>query len=503
MVKDFRPISLIGSLYKIIAKILANRLVTVLGNIVNDMQSAFIKDRKILDGPFILNEIFQWCKLKKKHSFILKIDFEKAYDSVHWDYLDDVLRKFGFGEKWCGWIQECLRSSWGLVLVNGSPTEEFQFFKGLKQGDPLSPFLFILVMESLHLSFKRVVDAGMFNGIVLDPSIQLSYMFYVDDAVFMAQWSDKNIDTIIYVLKCFQRASGLHINLTKRKLMGLAVSEDRVEQASTRIGCGVFKAPFVYLGSIVGGSMSRIKSWEEIVGKMAARLSKWKMKTLSIGYGKIGSGSKNGHNSIWRVIVQEMEALRRKIPEVICVGVKQDDRCVVLSVASDRWYWSLDGSGEFTIASVRKVIDDIRLPVVATQTRWIKAVPIKVNVHAWKVSLNYLPTRLNLSRIGMDIPSILCPICDRVTESSRHLFFECHFAKDIFRKICRWWNVDFLDVNSFDEWTSWIDNLRMPSKHKRLSEVVVTVRSEVSPVGGSEGRMHIAAGQGVADDGGW
>ncbi|GJU70757.1 RNA-directed DNA polymerase, eukaryota, reverse transcriptase zinc-binding domain protein [Tanacetum coccineum] len=120
MVKDFRPISLIGSLYKIIAKILANRLVVVLGDIVNEVQSAFVADRQILDGPFILNEVLQWCKLKKKHSFILKIDFEKAYDSVLWDYLDDVLRKFGFGEKWCGWIQECLRSSWGSILVNGS-----------------------------------------------------------------------------------------------------------------------------------------------------------------------------------------------------------------------------------------------------------------------------------------------------------------------------------------------------------------------------------------------
>ncbi|GKA85174.1 RNA-directed DNA polymerase, eukaryota, reverse transcriptase zinc-binding domain protein [Tanacetum coccineum] len=182
MVKDFRPISLIGSLYKIIAKILANRLVVVLGDIVNEVQSAFVADRQILDGPFILNEVLQWCKLKKKYSFILKIDFEKAYDSVRWDYLDDVLRKIGFGEKWCGWIQECLRSFWGSVLVNGSPTEEFQFFKGLKQGNPLSPFIFILVMESLHISFKRVMDAGMFNGIVLNSVMHLSHMFYADDA---------------------------------------------------------------------------------------------------------------------------------------------------------------------------------------------------------------------------------------------------------------------------------------------------------------------------------
>ncbi|GJW23891.1 RNA-directed DNA polymerase, eukaryota [Tanacetum coccineum] len=139
-VKDFRPISLIGSVYKIIAKILANRLVGVLGDIVNEVQYAFIVDRHILDGPFILNEVLQWCKKEIKQSLIFKVDFEKAYDSVWWDFLDDILKKFGFGEKWCKWIQSCLRSSRGSIIINGSPTKEFQFFKCLKQGDPLSPF---------------------------------------------------------------------------------------------------------------------------------------------------------------------------------------------------------------------------------------------------------------------------------------------------------------------------------------------------------------------------
>nr|GFA74279.1 cysteine-rich receptor-like protein kinase [Tanacetum cinerariifolium] len=124
LVKDFRQISLIGSMYKIIAKILANRLVGVLGDIVNEVQSAFITERQILDGPFILNEVIQWCKLKKKQSLIFKVDFEKAYDSVRWDFLDDVLKKFGFGNKWCAWIQSCLRSSRGSIIINGSPTEE-------------------------------------------------------------------------------------------------------------------------------------------------------------------------------------------------------------------------------------------------------------------------------------------------------------------------------------------------------------------------------------------
>nr|GFC18866.1 RNA-directed DNA polymerase, eukaryota [Tanacetum cinerariifolium] len=104
-----------------------------------------------------------------KQSFVLKVDYEKAYDYVRWDYLCDILRKFGFGNRWCGWIHECLRTSRGSVLVNGSPTEEFQFFKGLKQGDPRAPFLFILVMESLHISFTRVVEAGLFQGVEMFP----------------------------------------------------------------------------------------------------------------------------------------------------------------------------------------------------------------------------------------------------------------------------------------------------------------------------------------------
>nr|GEY33496.1 putative RNA-directed DNA polymerase, eukaryota, reverse transcriptase zinc-binding domain protein [Tanacetum cinerariifolium] len=148
LVKYFRPISLIRSLYKIIAKILANRLVGVLGDIVNEVQSAFVVDRQILDGPLILNEVIQWCKSKKKQSLVFKVDFEKAYDSVRWDFLDDILGKFCFGEKWCRWIQSCLKSSRGSIIINGSRTKEFQFFKGIKQGDPLSPFLFILIMEN-------------------------------------------------------------------------------------------------------------------------------------------------------------------------------------------------------------------------------------------------------------------------------------------------------------------------------------------------------------------
>nr|GFA57609.1 RNA-directed DNA polymerase, eukaryota [Tanacetum cinerariifolium] len=270
------------------------------------------------DGPFILNEIVHWCKDKKKQSMIFKIDFKKAYDLVRWDFIDDILRRFGFGEKWCKWIQSYLYSSTGSVLVNGSPTKEFQFYKGLKQGDPLSPFLFILVMESLHVSFQRVVDAGLFNGVKLDSSLHISHLFYDDDAIFMGQWSQCNIDTIIRVLGVFYRASGLRINMNKSNLMGISLDSNKVKHDAAKICCLVLKMPFNYLGSRVGDLMSRIQSWHDVTEGMHTRLSKWKLKTLSIGGRLTLLKSVLGtipiyHMSIFKIpikVLQNMESIR-------------------------------------------------------------------------------------------------------------------------------------------------------------------------------------------------
>nr|GEZ14771.1 RNA-directed DNA polymerase, eukaryota [Tanacetum cinerariifolium] len=163
-VGDYRPISLIGCLYKVVTKIIATRLSSVISDLVSDVQTAFLPNRQILDGPFIINELLACCRYKKQRAMIFKVDFAKAYDSIRWDYLEAVLNSFGFDHKWRSWIQGSLYSSMASILVNGSPTSEFQFHRGLKQGDPLAPYLFILIMESLHLSLSRVIEAGVFTG---------------------------------------------------------------------------------------------------------------------------------------------------------------------------------------------------------------------------------------------------------------------------------------------------------------------------------------------------
>ncbi|GKD58349.1 RNA-directed DNA polymerase, eukaryota [Tanacetum coccineum] len=103
IVSDFWPISLIRSLYKVVTKILAIRLSLVISDLISDVQTAFLPNRQILDGPFIINELLSWCRHKKQQAMVFKVDFAKAYNLVRWDYLDDVLFSFGFSVKWRSW----------------------------------------------------------------------------------------------------------------------------------------------------------------------------------------------------------------------------------------------------------------------------------------------------------------------------------------------------------------------------------------------------------------
>ncbi|GJY44231.1 RNA-directed DNA polymerase, eukaryota [Tanacetum coccineum] len=152
--------------------------------------------------------------------------------------------------------------------------------------DIFNSFINFTGLEEVHLRGSaftwchKIVNAGMFKGIVLDQSLCLLHMFYVDDAIFLEEWSDGNISTLIYVLNCFFHASGLKINLNKSKIMGINVESAQVIQAAAKLGCLVLKCPFYYLGTRVGGSMTRVQAWQEIVEKVKSRLSKWKSKTI-------------------------------------------------------------------------------------------------------------------------------------------------------------------------------------------------------------------------------
>ncbi|XP_071713547.1 uncharacterized protein [Rutidosis leptorrhynchoides] len=222
---------LIGSFYKIVAKILSNRLRKVIPKLIGSEQSAFLRERYILDGVLVANESIDYLRDHKKRSLVFKVDFEKAFDSLNWEFLIEVMSCIGFGNKWCKWILACLKSATKSILINGSPTQEFNIGRGVRQGDPLSHFLFILAAEGLNILTKAAVDHGLFKGVKI----------------------------------------------------GVGVSSDEIEALANRMRCQAGKFPFTYLGLPIGSKMKKISDWNPVIEKFKKRLSEWKMRTMSFG----------------------------------------------------------------------------------------------------------------------------------------------------------------------------------------------------------------------------
>nr|GFB80467.1 RNA-directed DNA polymerase, eukaryota [Tanacetum cinerariifolium] len=124
---------------------------------------------------------------------------------------------------------------------------------------------------------------------------------------------------------------------------------------------------------------------------------------------------------------------------------------VILPNMRDHWIWSFEASGDFSVTSARRLIDNYLLPKGDVQTRWVKVVPIKINVFAWRVRLDKLHTRLNLSLRGVEISFLMCPICNSSMESASHIFFTCHVARLIWKKVLRWWDLDENMIDSYDD----------------------------------------------------
>jgi hypothetical protein len=282
-IADFRPISLIGCIYKVIAKVLANRLKKVMGKLISESQSAFLSGRQILDGILIANEIVDEARRKKKEVLMFKVDFEKAYDSVDWRFLDFVMEKMGFHDKWRRWILECLKSASISVLVNGSPTKEFGMGRGLRQGDPLSPFLFIIAAEGFNLLMKRAVDLGRFSGYKFDEGDEcFSHLQYADDTLIIGRKGWGNIRVIKANLMLFELMSGLKVNYHKSLLVGINIAHSWIEEAANILNCKVGSTPFKYLGLPIGANPRRNSTWQTIINVVKSRLSSRKHK-LSMG----------------------------------------------------------------------------------------------------------------------------------------------------------------------------------------------------------------------------
>ncbi|XP_071695547.1 uncharacterized protein [Rutidosis leptorrhynchoides] len=211
-------------------------------------------------NPHSIKNPTEALKLKSKNQkgILFKVDFEKAFDCLNWKFLEDVMSCMGFGNKWRKWILSCLESASISILVNGSPTNEFQL--GIEVGN------------------ERV---------------QVIHLQYADDTIFLGEWSRENARSLQNLLKCFEWASGLKVNFHKSYMYGIGVEQNDLATLANSFGCQMGCLPFKYLGLTIGSKMNKQTDWKPVVDKIKSRLSDWKMRTMRVFFwGGSGSDSK-------------------------------------------------------------------------------------------------------------------------------------------------------------------------------------------------------------------
>lgn len=243
---------------------------------------AFIKNRSISDSILIANEVAHSILSMESKGVIIKLDFAKAFDSVNWTFLKDTMLTMNFNSKWTHWIISILRSAWPSILVNGSPSREFQMHQGLRQGDPLSPLLYNLVGEMLHLFLSKANKLGIIKGIELKSGMQITHLQFADDTILFVRNESSSITWIKVLLKLFELMSGLRINFHKSSIYGHQVDRMGIEQWSRILKCKVGSWPISYLGASLGNSPKKVKFWDPLVQNLHKKMKQWKNAGSSI-----------------------------------------------------------------------------------------------------------------------------------------------------------------------------------------------------------------------------
>nr|GEW26017.1 putative RNA-directed DNA polymerase, eukaryota, reverse transcriptase zinc-binding domain protein [Tanacetum cinerariifolium] len=280
----------------------------------------------------------------------------------------------GFGEKWRKWISTWLTSASISVMVNGSPTKEFKMERGLRQGNPLSPLLFLLVAEALQISILEACNKGFYKGIsMVNGGANISLLQYVDDALFFGNWSRVIAYNLILILKCFEKTSGLKVNIAKSRLFDIGVS-------NIEVGLGM--------------KMRSYDRWNEVVNRFRAKLSAWKAKSLSVS-GRL-TLVKSVLGSLPIYYLSLFRALQKKDPWC-------GDECSLMDIFPS-------------------LLSD---SILGEHHSWNSWIPRKVNIYVWRASIDRLATRPNLVARGVNIESDLCALCDASSESTNHCLVVC------------------------------------------------------------------------------
>lgn len=281
--KQFRPISLLNCSFKLFSKLLTIRLGKVAQRLVATNQSAFIKGRYILESVVVAHELVHSLSKSKEKGLVLKLDYEKAYDRVSWEFLFEVLESRGFSSKWILWIKQLVTGGSLGIMVNGEDSAYFKPGKGLRQGDPLSPLLFNLVGDVFSRMLDKAASSACIRGVLHDfREGGVISLQYADDTILFSSVDQEHLFNLKHVIMWFEQISGMRVNFHKSELITMNVEVEDTQRIADIFNCPIGSFPLKYLGVPLHHSKLSREDLQPLVDKLLHRIAGWRGKLLSL-----------------------------------------------------------------------------------------------------------------------------------------------------------------------------------------------------------------------------
>ncbi|KAL9672679.1 hypothetical protein QQ045_028931 [Rhodiola kirilowii] len=511
--EDYRPISCCNITYKIVASLVAGRLKEVLPCIINQAQGAFVKDRSIVDNICLGHQLFNGYGRKNiSERLAWKIDLRKAYDTIDWKFLISMLNLLKFPSKFISWIEICLQSTSYSILINGEMHDFFEGRRGIRQGDPLSPFLFTIAMECLFRMLLKLTKAEGFYHHPKCHRINLSHIMFADDLIVFSSGRNSAISAIKNVVSKFLSCSGLAINCQKSHLFPGGMCKTKSEWAERTIGTSASPLPVRYLGLPLTSKSLRKKDCDIIIERITARLDCWSNMLLSrAGRRVLVASVLQAMVFFWArvciLIKTVIQAVNSICARFLWKGnsvkkgghlVKWSDVCI----SKEEGGLGLKDLGNMNMAMVINQIwgkcREVGLQCISINNnvvRWrgtgdgfgVKDTYNMLTVHnetvdrfrlvwnsynEWLVVQNKIMTIDRLSHWGVQT-SNFCALCDTGIESRDHLFFECTYSQDVWSKVLGFLHI-FPTFNRWDLLIPWFKGMPQTRLKTKMSAAATT-----------------------------
>ncbi|KAM6557117.1 hypothetical protein CsatB_004136 [Cannabis sativa] len=445
---ELRPISLCNVAYKVVSKVLANRLKPLLPCVISENQSAFIAGRLISDNIMIAFEVMHYLKRKRKGKtgfMALKLDLSKAYDRIEWGFLKAMMLRMGFHPRWVDLMMATVMNVKYTVVHGGRSMGPITPTRGIRQGDPLSPYLFLLCAEGFSSLIKQFERNGELKGCkVANGAPTISHMLFADDSYIYCRATEEEAQNVLRLLNLFEAASGQRVNYAKSSIFFSANTPmDLRDRLCNRLGMVAADENSFYLGlpCIMGRKKTAILGF--LKEKMEKRILSWEGKFLS----------KAGREVLLKTVAQ---ALPSYAMSVFLIPL---ETCGALEKLMAKYWW-----GNSKKARGRWSAD---MESNLWRSLWKLKVPPKVIHFAWKAITGCLPTRSQLYTKHVPV-QLNCVCCNVEEESIYHVLVSCVFARSV-------WNLSCVPTGAFvaSDFGTWVEKIVNNGQTVVLEEAIM------------------------------